>query len=165
MIKENTHRTIKLDHDVANIAAQLAKERRLSSVLSELLRKEYGVSFEDDLIKSQINELQRQKELLDNSLNDLQNQIKDKEEKKRKTILIEELEKELSLLKLKEKQEVDLILKKPIEAYNIETGGLEDWQISSKLGEHRRFERLEIQNKYRDRENEIRDKLQLLLNQ
>ena len=105
MKKESTHRTIKLDADVANIASELAKQRKLSSVLSELLRREYGITFEEDLTQSQVNELQRQREGIDKALNDLQ-QIHMKNQQIEKSNEIESLEKEF-WLKLRMENEIE----------------------------------------------------------
>ena len=147
MKKESTHRTIKLDAEVANIASELAKQRKLSSVLSELLRREYGITFEEDLIQSQVNELQRQREGIDKALNDLQQIQQEKINKLKKSNEIESLEKEFSLLKLRMESEIEEARKQSLDHYNISTDGLEDWEITGLLAKTRGEERMKITEK------------------
>ena len=162
MKKESTHRTIKLDADVANIASELAKQRKLSSVLSELLRREYGITFEEDLIQSQVNELQRQREGIDKALNDLQQIQQEKINKLKKSNEIESLEKEFSLLKLRMESEIEEARKQSLDHYNISTDGLEDWEITGLLAKTRGEERMKITEKFNNRKREILDRLEEL---
>ncbi len=162
MRKEATHRTIKLDSDVANIASELAKQRKLSSVLSELLRREYGITFEEDLIQSQVNELQRQREGIEKALNDLQQIQDEKLIKLKRSNEIENLEKEFSLLKLRMEDEIEEARKQTLDHYNISTDGLEDWEITGLLAKTRGQERMKITQKYNNRKQEILDRLEEL---
>lgn len=161
-MKKDNHRTIKLDGDVANIAAELASQRRLSSVLSELLRREYGITFEQDLIKSQMNELQRQKEKIDKSLLDLQLIQHEKEVKQSRKNEIQELEKEYSLLKLNMDREIEEARKTPIEDFDIITEGLEAWEITKQIATKRGSLRIQITQKYESRREEIEARLEEL---
>lgn len=160
--QKDNHRTIKLDGDVANIASELAKQRRLSSVLSELLRREYGITFEEDLIQSQVNELQRQKEGIDKALNDLQAIQEEKMMKLHRSNEIERLEKEFSLLKLRMDNEIEEARKQTLDHYNISTDGLEDWEITGLLAKTRGDERMKITERYNNRKKEILDRLEEL---
>ena len=162
MKKESTHRTIKLDADVANIAAELASKRKLSSVLSELLRREYGITFEEDLIQSQVNELNRQREGIEKALNDLHQIQHQKEIELNKQGRIDELEREFSLLKLNMDQEIEAIRSRPLESFNISTIGLEAWEITKQLAKQRGDMRMEITKKYDNRRKEIADELRRL---
>lgn len=164
MKKEGTHRTIKLDADVANIASELAQKRKLSSVLSELLRREYGITFEEDLIQSQVNELQRQREGIEKALNDLQQIQEEKLSKVKRENEIENLEKEFSLLKLRMEDEIEQARKQTLDHYNISTDGLEDWEITGLLAKTRGEERMKITQKYNNRKKDILDRLEELKN-
>ena len=162
MKKESTHRTIKLDADVANIAAELASKRKLSSVLSELLRREYGITFEEDLIQSQVNELNRQREGIEKALNDLHQIQHQKEIEINKQSRIDQLEREFSLLKLNMDQEIEAIRSRPLESFNISTIGLEAWEITKHLAKQRGDMRIEITKKYDNRRKEIAGELKRL---
>lgn len=155
MKKESLHRTIKLDADVANIASELASKRKLSKVISELLRREYGVSFEADLIQSQINELQRQRASIDSGLDELISIQNKKQEEMMKQNLVQDLEKEFSLLKINCENEIEEMRKLTIEDFNIETNGLEDHQVMLELAKIKGSKRLEIQSRYAQRREEI----------
>lgn len=153
--KKGNHRTIRLDLDVENIATELSSKRKLSEVLSELLRNEFGVSFEEDLLKSKINELERQKNEIDQSLRDLNISRKIKIDQQMKTHAIENLEKEFSLIKIKMDREIEEMRKMKNDYFNIDEKGLEGHEIMLALAKAKGAARVSIQNKYAIRAEQI----------
>lgn len=152
-------RCIRLDGDVSNIASTLAKERRLSSVLSDLLRKEFGVSFEEDLLESQLNEIQRQKEEIEERKEEIEHQIKLKKRSKWIHSRIEKLETEYGLLKFKCKKEIEGVAKIPIESLEVVKGDLEDHKFMVEVAKARQKMREEIAQRYAERDKAISNEL------
>ena len=155
MKKKDDHRTIRLDADVANIASELASKRKLSEVLSELLRREYGTSFEEDLIQSKMNELNRQREGIERAMNDLQEIVIEKKRKIDRQNKIKELEEEFSLLKFNMDEEIKKAREQSLDHYDIITDGLEAWEITAALAKARGEERLSITKKFNERREQI----------
>ena len=155
MTEKDNHRTIRLDGDVKNIASELASRRELSKVLSELLRKEYGITFEEDLMKTKINELNRQKKEIEESLSILETAKREKDDLKRRAAKIEELKKEFSLLNLKMKDEIDQLNRMTLEDFNIPTEGFEDHRVMLALSKAKTEGRKKIIEKFQRRSDEI----------
>lgn len=152
-------RCIRLDGDVSNIASTLAKERRLSSVLSDLLRREFGVSFEEDLLQSQLNEIERQREEIEERKEEIEHQLKIKKRSQFVHSRIDELESEYGLLKFKCKTEIENVGKMSVEDLEIERGDLEDHQFMVMISKARQKMREEIGERYASRDNEIQREL------
>ncbi len=160
MIEKEKHRTITLDLDVSPIASELASKRKLSSVLSELLRKEYGVNQEEDILNSQINELNRQQLQIQNDLIELkQIQFQKSRINKIKTEKIE-LEKEFQLLNLNMKQEIENALNDH-ESIQNETDLLPH-EVMLKVAKEKRAIRLQITEKFNERKSFIISRLKEL---
>lgn len=152
-------RCIRLDGDVSNIASTLAKERRLSSVLSDLLRREFGVSFEEDLLQSQLNEIERQREEIEERKEEIEHQLNIKKRSQFVHSRIDELEAEYGLLKFKCKTEIENVGKIPVEDLEIERGDLEDHQFMVMISKTRQKMREEIAERYASRDKEIEREL------
>lgn len=159
MTEKDNHRTIRLDGDVKNIASELASRRELSKVLSELLRKEYGMTFEEDLMNTKINELNRQKQEIEENLSALEKVQQEKADRKQKRLRIEELEKQFSLLNLNMKNEIDELSGLTLEDFNIPTEGFEDHQIMASLSRMKTEGRQKIIEKFQRRSDEIQFEL------
>ena len=69
--------------------------------------------------------------------------------------LVQDLEKEFSLLKINCENEIAEMRKLTIEDFNIETNGLEDHQVMLELAKIKGSKRLEIQSRYAQRREEI----------
>ena len=155
MIPKDNHRTIRLDLDVSVIAQALADKRQLSQVLSELLRKEYGVNFEEDQLKSKISELKRQQSEINEQMKELKHTLELKSIKENNSSIISQLENELQLLEFNKRQEFESIVQLKIEDLGIVKEGLKDHELMSEISKMKGRKRQEIQKKYSDRHNEI----------
>ena len=155
MKKETLHRTIKLDHDVAYIAQELANRRELSKVLSELLRKEYGIITEHDILQNQINELERRKSEVDSNLKELKKVMMEKIDKENEELRIEKLNIELANINIDMKNEMNLITNKTVDDLNIDIEYFEGSALMVEISRKKNELRKEIENKFSIRKNEI----------
>lgn len=162
MIEKEKHRTISLDLDVSPIASELASKRKLSSVLSELLRKEYGVNQEEDILNSQINELNRQQSQIENDLIQLKSiQLENERIKNIKQEKFQ-LENEFNLLNLRMKQEIEEMRDQPNSSFAIDEKGLEPHEIMVALAKEKGRIRIEITKRFNDRKKFIQQRLKEL---
>jgi len=159
MNKKDRMRSIKLEGDVASIAEELASKRILSKTLSELLRKEYGISFEDDLLKSRMTDLERQRESINEQMSDLTNTIKRKEEKQFNLDSITKFETELNNLQSSLRSELNLVVEMNNLDLGIEEDKFEPHKLMSEISKAKGLIRIEIHNKYENRKKEITQEL------
>jgi hypothetical protein len=155
MKNKDNHRTIKLDGDVSSIADELASKRQLSKVLSELLRKEYGISFEDDLLKSKLNDLKRQNEIINEQMEELNFTIQRKNEKAENDKSIESLEIELNNLGLTLKKKMNLIIEMDQNDLGIDETQFEPHELMSEISKAKGKMRLDLNNEIKERHLEI----------
>lgn len=160
MKNKDNHRTIKLDGDVASIADELASKRQLSKVLSELLRKEYGISFEDDLLKSKLNDLQRQNEIINEQMEELNFTIQRKNEMEQNDKAIETLEIELNNLGLTLKQKMQLIIEMDHQELGIDETQFEPHELMSEISKEKGKMRLDLNNEIKERHLAIMEELE-----
>lgn len=160
MKNKDNHRTIKLDGDVSSIADELASKRQLSKVLSELLRKEYGISFEDDLLKSKLNDLKRQNEIINEQMEELNFTIQKKNEKAENDKSIESLEIELNNLGLTLKKKMNLIIEMDQNDLGIDEAQFEPHELMSEISKRKGKMRLDLNNEIKERHIEIMSELE-----
>lgn len=160
MKNKDNHRTIKLDGDVSSIADELASKRQLSKVLSELLRKEYGISFEDDLLKSKLNDLQRQNEIINEQMEELNFTIQRKNEKAENDKSIESLEIELNNLGLTLKKKMNLIIEMDQKDLGIDETQFEPHELMSEISKAKGKMRLDLNDEIKERHLEIMKELE-----
>jgi len=161
MNKKDRMRSIKLEGDVASIAEELASKRILSKTLSELLRKEYGISFEDDLLKSRMNDLKRQSEEIDEQLSQLTHTINRKEAQKYNDDQILILETELNNWDIVQRKELQLVIDMSYQELGIDKNKYEPHQLMSEISKAKGLIRIEIHSKFEKRKKEILKELEM----
>lgn len=159
MKEKDNHRTIKLDLDVAPIASELASKRILSKVLSELLRKEYGISFEEDLLKSKMQDLERQSEAIKDQMNELNHTINRKKEKELNEEMISNLEYELANLSTNLKIELKSVIDLTVDELGIDQNKFKDHELMSEISKAKGRKRISITDSFKEREEKINKEL------
>lgn len=159
MKEKDNHRTIKLDLDVAPIASELASKRILSKVLSELLRKEYGISFEEDLLKSKIQELERQSEAIKDQMNELNHTMNRKKEKELNEEMISNLEYEIANLSNNLKIELKSVIDLTVDELGIDQNKFKDHELMSEISKAKGRKRISITDTFKEREEQINKEL------
>jgi hypothetical protein len=159
MNRKDRMRSIKLEGDVASIAEELASKRILSKTLSELLRKEFGMSFEDDLLKSRMNDLERQSQTINEQMAELSKTINIKEMKAFNDEMIINLEDELNNLISTKREEMKKVIELTIEDLGIDPYNFEPHELMSQVSKAKGAKRKEIEIFYTERNNEIIEEL------
>jgi hypothetical protein len=161
MNKKDRMRSIKLEGDVASIAEELASKRILSKTLSELLRKEYGISFEDDLLKSRMNDLKRQSEQIEEQLSELTHTMNRKESQKFNDQQIANLETELNNFDILQRKELQMVIDMTYLELGIDKTKYEPHQLMSEISKAKGLIRIEIHSKFAKRKKEILKELEM----
>jgi len=161
MNRKDRMRSIKLEGDVASIAEELASKRILSKTLSELLRKEYGISFEDDLLKSRMNDLKRQSEQIEEQLSELTHTMNRKQAKQFNDEQIEKLETELNNFDITQRKELQLVIDMTVEDLGIDKKIHQPHELMSEISKAKGLIRIEIHNKFAQRKKDILKELEM----